>query len=43
MDSGLTQAVAREWAPEFMKVLRGVHHLVFNTDDMKKTIDQRIR
>ena len=39
MDSGLTQAVAQEWAPEYMKVLRGVHHLVLNTDDMKKTID----
>lgn len=39
MDSGLAQAAAREWAPEYKKVLRGVHHLVLNTDDMKKTID----
>ena len=39
MDSGLAQAVAREWAPEYTRVLRGVHHLVLNTDDMKKTTE----
>ena len=32
-------AAATAWSPEYTRVLRGVHHLVFNTEDMKATID----
>ena len=39
MDGGLQRAVAKAWAPEYAHVLRGVHHLVLNTEDMKKTVD----
>jgi len=39
MDGGLQKAVAKAWAPEYELALRGVHHLVLNTEDMKRTMD----
>ena len=39
MNNDLKQALGTPWAPEFMRVVRGVHHLVLNTEDMKATID----
>ena len=39
MDNDLKRALGQTWAPEFTRVIRGVHHLVLNTEDMKKTID----
>ena len=39
MDNDLKRAMGKPWAPEFNRTIRGVHHLVLNTEDMKKTID----
>lgn len=39
MDNDLKRALGQPWAPEFNRTIRGVHHLVLNTEDMKKTID----
>ena len=39
MDNDLKRALGQPWAPEFTRVIRGVHHLVLNTEDMKATID----
>ncbi len=39
MDNDLKRALGQAWAPEFNRVIRGVHHLVLNTEDMKATID----
>ncbi len=39
MNNDLKQALGQPWAPEFTRVVRGVHHLVLNTEDMKATID----
>ena len=39
MDNDLKRAMGQPWAPEFNRTIRGVHHLVLNTEDMKKTID----
>ncbi|MFM9971124.1 MAG: VOC family protein [Burkholderiales bacterium] len=39
MDNDLKRALGQPWASEFTRVIRGVHHLVLNTEDMKATID----
>jgi catechol 2,3-dioxygenase-like lactoylglutathione lyase family enzyme len=39
MDNNLDHALSQPWAPQFTRVLRGVHHLVLNTEDMKATMD----
>ncbi len=38
-DAQVAEAAVKPLGDDFHRKLRGVHHLVFNTDDMKMTID----